>query len=164
MDLTFGTPYGNFNYRVCAIVLKGRNVLITRKKDQPYYYFPGGRVKMYETAEDALLRELEEELGTDFCILRPLWLIQSFYTESVHDINYHEICLCFLVNLSEGSDLLYQQRFWKEENGKEYEYCWCTFDQLKDYLVHPRVLKEKLDNLPESIELISVNTIEANID
>lgn len=63
MDITFDTGEGRFNYRVCAILLDGDRVLAMHDERSPYYYLPGGRVRMGERAEDAVLREVQEELG-----------------------------------------------------------------------------------------------------
>ena len=46
---------------------------------------------MGETAEDAVVREMEEELEIQAKIVRPLWLNQGFFTEDVDRLNYHEI-------------------------------------------------------------------------
>lgn len=62
MDITFKTPEGIFNYRVCGIILHEGKLLAMRNPKTPYYYLPGGRVRFHEAAEDALNRELREEL------------------------------------------------------------------------------------------------------
>lgn len=54
----------------------------------PYFYLPDGRVKMGETAEQAIVREIREELGITLKIARPLWLNQAFFTEDVDGICY----------------------------------------------------------------------------
>ena len=48
-----------------------------------------------ETAEAAILRELQEELQIMPRIVRPLWLNQAFFTEDATRTNYHELCLYF---------------------------------------------------------------------
>src|SRR5271168_4622342 len=52
---------------VVALILRGREVLICqRRPDQPMalkWEFPGGKMEPGETAEQALTRELDEELG-----------------------------------------------------------------------------------------------------
>ena len=83
MDITFDTGEGRINYRVCAILLDGQRVLAMHDERSPYYYLPGGRVRMGERAEDAVLREVREELGIEAKILRPLWLSQAFFNEDV---------------------------------------------------------------------------------
>ena len=56
MDITFTTEEGRFNYRVCAVLLDGSRILAMHDENSPYFYLPGGRVKMGERAEDAVLR------------------------------------------------------------------------------------------------------------
>lgn len=54
-------------YVAAALILRGDEVLICqRRPDQPMalkWEFPGGKLEPGETAEQALARELEEELG-----------------------------------------------------------------------------------------------------
>jgi len=54
---------------VVALILRGREVLICqRRPDQPMalkWEFPGGKMEAGESAEQALARELDEELGID---------------------------------------------------------------------------------------------------
>ncbi len=42
----------------------GKELLFARAKGKPYYVFPGGKQEANETIEEALQRELQEELGT----------------------------------------------------------------------------------------------------
>jgi 8-oxo-dGTP diphosphatase len=55
-----------------ALILRGDEVLICqRRPDQPLgskWEFPGGKMEPGETAEEALRRELQEELGIDATI------------------------------------------------------------------------------------------------
>ena len=74
MDISFLEGNGKFNYRVCAVITDGGRLLAMRDERSPYYYLPGGRVKLFETAEEAVLREVREELLIDARIVRPLWL------------------------------------------------------------------------------------------
>ena len=76
-------------------------ILAMHDERSPYFYLPGGRVQMGETAEHAVVREVEEELNITPKIIRPLWLNQSFFTEDVDKLNYHEICIYYLMDISE---------------------------------------------------------------
>ena len=57
---------------VAALILRDEKVLICqRRPDQPMamkWEFPGGKMEPGETAQEALKRELEEELGIDATI------------------------------------------------------------------------------------------------
>ena len=98
MDISYQEGGGKFNYRVCAVMVHEGKLLAMRDERSPYYYLPGGRVKLGETAENAVLRELREELGISAAIRRPLWLNQGFFTEDVDQLRYHELCLYFLMD------------------------------------------------------------------
>ena len=88
MDITFDTECGRFNYRVCAVIINDNKLLAMHDENSPYYYLPGGRVSLHETAENAVLREIKEELEIDAKIIRPLWVNQSFFNEDVTVIGH----------------------------------------------------------------------------
>ena len=62
MDLTLKTKEGYFNYRVAAVIVNDGKILAQRNTKTNEYYLPGGRVTFGETSEEALLREIKEEL------------------------------------------------------------------------------------------------------
>ena len=55
----------NMRHRVIGIVIKNNKVLLMRrlKNGQEYYVFPGGGVEENESFEEALKREMKEELS-----------------------------------------------------------------------------------------------------
>ncbi len=153
MDCTFPTEQGRFNYRVCAVILSDDRLLAMRDERSPYYYLPGGRVTLHETAEDAVLRELREELGITAEILRPLWLNQSFFTEVVNGERYHELCLYFLVDVSRTELLQRGSAFTRSEGTHTLRFRWLPFKQLKDEYLYPMFIKKEIFRLPAHLTL-----------
>lgn len=74
MDISFQCENQKFNYRVCAMMISDNKILAMHDERSPYFYLPSGRVAMGETAEQAVIREVQEELGVTPGIIRPLWL------------------------------------------------------------------------------------------
>lgn len=70
MDLTFKTEKGRFNYRVGAIIIQDGKVLVVKNSASSYYYSVGGRVHYNETCEEAVKREVREEVGIEMDIDR----------------------------------------------------------------------------------------------
>ena len=153
MDITFETAEGRFNYRVCAVILDGGRILAMHDERSPYFYLPGGRVRMGERAEDAILREVREELGVEARIVRPLWLNQAFFNEDVARVDYHELCLYFLLDVS-GTDLLSRgDRFRGPERRHVHDFQWLPFERLRDEYFYPLFLKTEIHRLPEQLTL-----------
>lgn len=153
MDITFDTNEGRFNYRVCAILLDGDRVLAMHDERSPYFYLPGGRVRMGERAEDAVVREVREELGIEARILRPLWLSQSFFIEDVTGQDYHELCLYFLLDVSETDLPSRGDRFTRRERRHTHTFEWLPFGRLKDEYLYPVFLKTEIYHLPAGLTL-----------
>lgn len=155
MDISFKTELGKFNYRVCAVIVNGNKLLVMKDNHADYYYLPGGRVQFNETAESAVLRELKEELEIDAKILRPLYFNQNFFNEDVLKIDYHEIGIYFLIDISKTDILSRGESFSGVETAKNQRFEWMTFDRVKKEYLYPNFIKENIDNLPKTLEIIN---------
>lgn len=155
IDICFKTEYGKFNYRVCAVIINDNKILAMKDNHADYYYLPGGRVQFNETAEIAVLRELKEELNIDASIIRPLYFNQSFFNENVLKVDYHEICVYFLVDISKTDIFSRGNFFYGIETKKNQKFEWLTFERVKNEYFYPLFIKEKIDNLPETFEMIT---------
>lgn len=152
-DVSYTAGNGKFNYRVCGIMLSEGKILAMKDERSPYYYLPGGRVRLGETAEHAVLREMEEELGIAPRLVRPLWLNQGFFTEDVDGLHYHELCLYFLLDVS-GTGLLGRgERFTLHERQHTHDFFWLPLERLKDEYFYPVFLKTEIFHLPEALIL-----------
>lgn len=104
---------------------------------------------MGETAEEAVIREVEEELGVSAQIIRPLWLNQAFFTEDVDHLRYHELCIYFLMDITQ-TDLLARGRVFSTREGRRtHRFEWLDFDRLEGEYFYPRFLKKEIFNLPD---------------
>lgn len=157
MDISYVAGSNKFNYRVCAIIISENKILAMHDERSPYYYLPGGRVKIGETAEQAVLREVEEELEITPHIVRPLWLNQAFFTEDVDHLHYHEICIYFLMDVSQTELLEKGERFTMTEGRHIHSFEWLPFERLKDEYFYPLFLKNEIYSLPEHFTIRTEN-------
>lgn len=153
MDISFKTDEGKFNYRVCAIIIDNGKILTMHDDRSPFRYLPGGRVQMGETAEEALVREVREELAVTPEIIRPLWLNQAFFTEEVLNVRFHELCVYFLTDISKTALLSKGEQFTLRERERVNEFKWLKFEQLKDEYFYPIFLKEAIFDLPQNFTI-----------
>ncbi|MCR5611710.1 MAG: NUDIX domain-containing protein [Clostridiales bacterium] len=154
-DISYISGGNKFNYRVCAVILSDGKILAMRDERSPYYYLPGGRVKLGETAEEAVLREVSEELSVEASIVRPLWLCQSFFNEDVDKLDYHELCLYFLIDVSRTDLIGRGERFTLHEGRHTHYFEWLGFSRLKDEYFYPLFIKKEIFGLPENLTLIT---------
>ena len=153
MDLSFKCDNKKFNYRVCAMIISDNRILAMHDERSPYFYLPGGRVAMEETAEQAVIREVQEELEITPKIIRPVWLNQAFFTEDVDNLRYHELCIYFLMDVSETDLLNNGDTFTKTEGNHIHVFEWLEFSRLKDEYFYPLFLKKAIYDLPDEFTL-----------
>ena len=153
MDISYKCENQKFNYRVCAMIISENKILAMHDERSPYFYLPGGRVTMGETAEQAVVREVREELDVTLKINRPLWLNQAFFTEDADGICYHELCIYFLMDISNTNLLERGNTFMLTEGKHTHTFEWLEFDRLKDEYFYPLFLKKEIYNLPNGFTL-----------
>lgn len=153
MDISFRVKNEKFNFRVGAIFLQGGKILAMQDECAPYFYLPGGRVKLGETAEDAVVREVKEELGVTAKIVRPLWLNQGFFKEDVDGLQYHEICIYFLMEFSAPEGLPKADAFSRREGIHQHRFVWLNQEQLQQEYFYPVFLKKKIYDLPQAFTM-----------
>lgn len=152
-DISYVIGNSKFNYRVSGIMIHAGKILAMHDERSPYYYLPGGRVKMGETAEQAVLREITEELNITPRIIRPLWLNQGFFTEDVDNLLYHELCIYFLLDVSETGLFDKGEKFTLHERHHTHIFEWLAFERLKDEYFYPVFLKTEITDLPEDFTI-----------
>lgn len=141
MDCTFTTDQGKFNYRVGAIILRDGRVLMARNPHdkRKYYYSVGGRVKLGESLDDAVIRELKEETGVDCEIDRFACIHENFFSDD-DGVPYHEVSVFFLIRPNEG--LLHIEDGHPTDFGPDSEYLtWVDPNDCGDFAIYPAFLK-----------------------
>ncbi len=155
MDVVLKTENGRFNYRACAIILNDNKILVMTDENAPYYYLIGGKVELHETAENAVLREIKEEMNVNAEIVRPLWVCQNFFTEKVTKDRYHEICVYFLVDISKTDISEKGNKFVLKEGKHILTFEWLNISELDDKYLVPEFIKNEIVDLPKTLKLIT---------
>ncbi len=135
-DLTISTKNGIFNYRSTYFIFNQDSILLTSNKYEDYYFMPGGRVKFGETAQNALLREVEEEINIklDTNQFRFAGIIENYFT--LNGNKSHELNMCFHVTIEDPNGIPDT-----DDNGNIFS--WVKLSKMNDIQVYPKILKEK---------------------
>ena len=133
-----------FNFRVGGILESPdrKKILIHRLSNFDFWLLPGGRVEMLEDTENAILREIQEELGVSSEIDRLISITESFF--DMKDKTYHELGFNYLLRLPENSQLLKMQ-------GEKYRYKWIDKELLSQITFKPNYMIPILQNIPQEI-------------
>ena len=84
---------------VAAIIRRGDKIFATQRGYGAYkdwWEFPGGKIEAGETPEEALVREIKEELATDITVDKFITTVEYDYPE------FHLIMDCFWCSIAHG--------------------------------------------------------------
>ena len=120
------------NIRVVAAIIRKENKIFATQRGygdfKDGWEFPGGKVEDGETPEEAIVREIKEELGADI-------IVKKFLVTVEHDYpTFHLSMDCFWAKLKEGTEM----ELLEHEAAK-----WLTIDEL-----------DSVDWLPADIEVV----------
>ncbi len=147
-----------FHFRVAGVWLMDGHALLQGDAREDFWALPGGRVEIMEPAEDALRRELREELALeDTHIERLLWITQNFFHYPEWGGDQHELGLYFLVRPSAGALARYgdlARTYPCAEPDSTLTFRWFPVGDLAG-IIRPSFLVAALRDLPEQPMLIT---------
>lgn len=117
-----------------GLIEEDGKILVCRGKGLPNWFFPGGHIEVGESAPEALVREIKEELGEESQVRRFMGASENKYQTKNGEVS--EINLFFEVAiLSNGGRI-------SQEDHLEFE--WFTHDELRNAVVYPASLRDAI--------------------
>ena len=100
---------------VAAIICKDNRIFATQRgygEFRGQWEFPGGKVEPGETPEEALIREIKEELDIEISVGKYIHTVEYDYP------TFHLSMLCFICKILSGSLVLkeHEEARWLEKN------------------------------------------------
>jgi len=126
--------------RVVGIIVRDRKILLIRriKDGKEYFVFPGGGAEEGETLEDAVIRELNEELGLDIKIDKLLTTFENQGREEFY----------FLVTKFSGTPKIGGEELERMDDRNQYHLLWMEVEKLKNFAdLYPRKAREEIAEL-----------------
>jgi 8-oxo-dGTP pyrophosphatase MutT (NUDIX family) len=130
-----------------------------------FWVLPGGGVKIFESSEQAIKREFQEEIGVTIAVDRLLWVVENSFI--MDEKKYHAIELTFLVSPLDSEEKLSQEEFigyekdltllegrYKDVKDLKMIFRWFHPNELDSITIKPDIYKEALKNVPEHPTLI----------
>ena len=142
-DITLPTQWGKFNLRAGAIIICNNKLLMVKSDNTEYIYSVGGRIKMGESSEEAVLREVYEETGIHASVDRLGFIHENFFVDSRLGGAYHEIAFFYYIKD-------FDEKLMKCDStnalGESESLCWLSLDKLDSYKFYPEFFKTHLRN------------------
>lgn len=143
-DCTIPIDNGLINIRVGAVIRKGNQFLMVGNDRQDYLYSVGGRVKFGETAEQAVIREVFEETGTEMEVDHLGFIQENFFygdTGIKKDKLIYEISYYFYMKVPE--DFQPKCESFTDDNSRE-NLVWVTTDCKQ--ILYPEFFRTELED------------------
>ncbi|HEX9853798.1 MAG TPA: NUDIX domain-containing protein [Acidimicrobiia bacterium] len=158
-----------FRVRVAGVAVHDGRVLFHRAAHDDFWALPGGRVAAGETLAEALVREIQEEVGVEAVAGPLLWVIENFFDHpsllrsppagppvAHHEIG-HYLQLTLPPPLRAAGDFTGVEM---RGTADEYvlEFSWFSVDELDGVDVRPRIVGDLLaEPLPAGMRTIVVS-------
>lgn len=108
-DMTVRVGDSVINLRVGAVITKGNQILMVKNGRDDWYYSVGGRIKIGETSEQAIVLEAFEELGVSMEIDRLGFIHENYFYGTLGDNirrQIYELCFFYYMKVPVGFEPL----------------------------------------------------------
>jgi 8-oxo-dGTP pyrophosphatase MutT (NUDIX family) len=146
-------PAATLKFRSAGLILRQRKALLHRGPTDDFWTLPGGTVEPGERSDEALCREIDEEMHIDVRAVRLLWVVENRFTYVGR--RFHEIGFYWLLDVPE--------RPWPE-HGNEFEmmepgiiFKWVALDGLSAANIKPGFLRQGIAALPMTTTYLQVD-------
>ncbi|HUU79534.1 MAG TPA: NUDIX domain-containing protein [candidate division Zixibacteria bacterium] len=157
---------GEFCFRVAGILMNKRRILLQTDDLVDFWVIPGGGVKLFESSEQAIKREFQEEMKLKVEVDRLLWIVENSFI--FDNTKLHGIEFTFLVKPLNEISGFNQREFHGIENDitvptesiyKEHEdlkltFRWFKPEELDSITIKPDIYTNELKNIPSHAKLI----------
>ena len=149
MDIKIDDECGKFKFRVCGVLEHKNKYLVVKMNSNTFYCLPGGHVELGEDTNQAVLREMREELGFEVKIQKLVAIHQNFFKAN-DGKNFHEIGVYYVVNAVDEKNINDKDYVREElDKGKlqHLDFKWFTKEQLSKQDFRPKFIVSCLDKL-----------------
>ena len=139
-----------FKYRASGVVIQDNKLLVTEMNYSNNYLLPGGYIELFERSDTAILREMKEEVGIEFNIVKYYGMIENFFHNN-KDEDVHEIGIYYLLEPKDKKIIDFERD--EEDKGRvvHHNFKMIDINELRNTSFKPRLLIEKLENNDYSI-------------
>ena len=145
-------------FRSAGLILRGQDVLLHRGRDDDFWTLPGGTIEPGERSDEALCREIDEELHLAVRAVRLLWVVENRFTYVGR--RFHEIGFYWLLDVPEQA---WSGQRWPEHGG-EFEmiepgiiFRWAPVSDLGSIRIKPNFLPQGIAALPVTTAYLQVD-------
>ena len=137
MNLAVEVDNKHFTCRVAAIIIIENQLLMVKHKDFPCYYTVGGKVKINESTEEAVIREIKEETGIDYEVENLIFIQERFF--NFNNQEQHEII--FYYETKENINTKFLADKYTDQGYDEMMYL-LDIDNLREFNIIPTFFKD----------------------
>lgn len=152
-DMSVPCGDGIVNIRVGAIIRKDGKILMAKNARANYCYSVGGRIRMHETAEEAIVRECLEETGVALSVKRLAFVHENyFYGDTATNLGklIYELSIYYEMNVPDGFEPVCMSF---AEDGVREQLVW--IDPHGDMRYYPEFFRTALDDPKQSVRFFT---------
>jgi ADP-ribose pyrophosphatase YjhB (NUDIX family) len=146
-------------FRSAGLIVRRQEVLLHRGPEDDFWTLPGGTVEAGERSDEALCREIDEELHiADARAVRLLWVVENRFVYVGR--RFHEIGFYWLLDVPERA---WSEQIWPDHGG-EFEmaephivFRWAALSDLAAIDIKPGFLRHGIAVLPAATTYLQVD-------